>query len=58
MHIYPHAPDLRDLPVSDAGSQAARGWNKEKSQKLDEYRAKRLAKGDKKKVGSHVFGEH
>ncbi|KAF9648313.1 hypothetical protein BDM02DRAFT_3115644 [Thelephora ganbajun] len=30
-------------------SQAARGWNKEKSQKLDEYRARRLAKGDKKK---------
>ncbi|KAF9781241.1 plus-3-domain-containing protein [Thelephora terrestris] len=28
-------------------SQAARGWNKEKSRKLDEYRAKRLAKGDK-----------
>jgi hypothetical protein len=43
--------------VSNTGSQAARGWNKEKSQKLDEYRAKRLAKGDKKKVRLPVFGE-
>jgi RNA polymerase-associated protein RTF1 len=43
-------PTCCDLPVTITGSQAARGWNKEKSQKLDEYRAKRLAKGDKMKV--------
>lgn len=47
----PETPYLRDLPVCNTGSQAARGWNKEKSQRLDEYKAKRLAKGDKKKVG-------
>ena len=41
---------LSDLPARNTGSQAARGWNKEKTQKLDEYRAKRLAKGDKMKV--------
>jgi hypothetical protein len=33
-----------------SGSNAARGLNKEKTQKLDEYKAKRLAKGDKKRV--------
>ena len=43
-------PGCCDLLARITGSQAARGWNKEKTQKLDEYRAKRLAKGDKMKV--------
>lgn len=32
-------------------SNATRGLNKEKDQKLSEYKAKRMAKGDKKRVG-------
>jgi len=57
-----HAQDTRNLDQlvkaqkggdTDAAktkqrTNAARGLNKEKNQKLDEYKAKRLAKGDKK----------
>ena len=55
--IYGRTLNHRNSQLNITGSQAARGWNKEKSQKLDEYRAKRLAKGEKKKAGCRVFGE-